>query len=356
MKCARLNLQERSHSVTRRPPAPEKPQRYCQRRMVNPDHSEDPRWADIFDRYRCTQPQNFNGYMYAYEGDSARPYQDGQDLVLTVQNLKFQGEVQDKKRPRTSFKYKSLSENRRHRMFVKQVVDDIENFEEDRSSELTSYYFDDYVKYILSAERSRPSSSKSSIFLQDLSNKYRENKSIQVDNKSVSDTKKPRKADPKNKIANKQTTFKTDDGNIDQETDMDTKSTHDTKVAYHKSGKRKSLTISRAQSPETIQVIRVDVVCNYSSSSVLSDCEENKRETSTRLTEKDIEKIDFKKPHFADKYLLTNTIKSINENLSCGSKVTLLCKTFKLTDRSKAEKKHSKNVKDGTKSKNKSSK
>ncbi|KAL0852304.1 hypothetical protein ABMA28_000512 [Loxostege sticticalis] len=347
MKCARLNLQERSKPLTRRLPAPDKPRRYCQRHMVNPDHSDDPRWNEAIERFNNSTPNSNLNYTYASDGGSARPYQDAHDLVLTVQNLKFQGDVKERKRPRTSFKYKSLTANRKHRMFVKQVVDDIEHIEEDRSSELTSYYFDDYVKYILSADRSRPSSSKSSIFLQDLSNKYRENKSTQVENKPVAETKKPRK-DLKAKSLNKQTNEQSKREDVDQESSTQ----NDTKVAFQKSGKRKSLTISRTQSPETIQVIRVDVVCNYSSSSVLSDYEENKKETNTKLTEKDYEMIDLKKPHFADKYLLTNTVHSINENLSCGSKVTLLCKTFKLTDRSKgSEKKHSKSVKDGAKSK-----
>lgn len=251
-------------------------------------------------------------------------------MVLTVQNLKFQGDVKDNKRPRTSFKFKSLTGNRTHRMFIRQEVDDIANSEEDRLSELTSYYFDDYVKYILSTDRSRPSSSKSSIFLQDLSNKYREKKPIQIDKIQNAEPNKSRKLNIKIKnsmnIQNEEN--KTEINNNTEEF------MQDTKVSFQKSGKRKSLTISRAQSPETIQVIRVDVVCNYSSSSVMSDYEEEKKPPIAKLVEKDLEKIKFKTPHFADKYLLTNTVKSVNESLSCGSKVTLLCKTFKLSSRS----------------------
>lgn len=52
MKCARLHLQERS-KVKIKPDSStpiEKPRRYCQKRLVNPNHEEDPRWMDIWDR------------------------------------------------------------------------------------------------------------------------------------------------------------------------------------------------------------------------------------------------------------------------------------------------------------------
>lgn len=297
-------------------------------------------------RFHCSANTNLNKYVYDY--NSTTPPGQEDDMVLTVQNLKFQGDVQERKRPRTSFKFKSLTANRKHRMFIKQVVDEIVNTEEDTSSELTSYYFDDYVKYILNADRSRPSSSKSSIFLQDLSDKYRESKSNIVDKKPAEEPKKIRKVTAKIKNTPHKDHKQKDENNTEVNNNNED-SMQDAKVAFQKTGKRKCLTISRAQSPETIQVIRVDVVCNYSSSSVMTDYEEEKKQSCTKLAEKDIEKIKFKTPHFADKYLLTNTIKSVDENLSCGSKVTLLCKTYKLSDRSKlSQKKHNKYLKDAS--------
>lgn len=53
MKCARLHLQQRSKGKLKLENSSlvEKPRRYCQKRLVNPEHEEDPRWMDIFDRY-----------------------------------------------------------------------------------------------------------------------------------------------------------------------------------------------------------------------------------------------------------------------------------------------------------------
>lgn len=276
-----------------------------------------------------------------------------EDLFLSVQNLKFQGETNVRKRPRTSFKYKSLSDNKKHRMFVKQVVDSID-VDEDTSSLLTSYYFDDYVKYLLNNDRSRPSSGKSSLFLQSINNKNKENKSIQVDPRQI-DGKKSRKELKDKNIKNTTTKPqpKPEDSkqiNKPTETNME-----DAKITYHKSGKRKSLTISRIPSPETVQVIRVDVVCNYNTNSILSDYYEDNKNTNTIDTSnlEKMENIKLKSSRFANKYLLTNTVKTLDENVSGGAKVTLLCKTFKLSDRSKLypDTKNTKITKEGSKTK-----
>ncbi|KAM3968394.1 uncharacterized protein ACR2FA_011536 [Aphomia sociella] len=339
MKCARLHLQERTKGKSTVPTINDKPRRYCQKRMVDPEHEEDPRWTDVLERFHC------NGALDREDTSCETNRVLNDDfLFLSVQNLKFQGDTQQRKRPRTSFKYKSLSDNRKHRMFIKQIVNDID-IEDDKSSELTCYYFDDYVKYIIS-DRSRPSSSKSSLFLQGISNKCKENKGIQVDTKQVSDKKR------KEKNSNVKTVKH--DAKI-QDSLLDT-NMEDAKISFHKSGKRKSLTISRAPSPETVQVIRVDVVCNYSNGSILSDSHEDNK-TQNKIDNVKLDKVDnvkLKNSHFANKYLLTNTVKTLDENVSGGAKVTLLCKTFKLTDRSKSssEFKHTKTTKDGSRGKN----
>lgn len=53
MKCSRLQLLERSKSTNKRDKACniEKPRRYCQKRLVNPNHEEDHKWKAIFERY-----------------------------------------------------------------------------------------------------------------------------------------------------------------------------------------------------------------------------------------------------------------------------------------------------------------
>lgn len=209
-------------------------------------------------------------------------------------------------------------------MFVKQAIDN-EYSDDGRSSQLTCYYFDDYVKYLYNNDKSRPNSGKSSIFLQGLSNK-RENKATQVESEQTGGNKISQKHDSKHKSflkkSHKQEIFdEISDGDVE-----------DTKISYSNSGKRKSLTISRTQSPETVHVIRVDVVCNHSGTSARSGYEEKKLDCSSDI---DFENITAKGSHFSDKYLLTNTIKKLDESLS-GAKVTLLCKTFKLTARAKA--------------------
>lgn len=222
-------------------------------------------------------------------------------------------------------------------MFIKQIVDNTTITEDEgRSSQLTCYYFDDYAKYLISNDRSRPSSEKSSIFLQDLSTKLKVNKAIQVDITRTGFTKK---------IHNSENRVKTNLDDVDRSIIADDvnsqspeKSIENAKIAFHKSGNRKVLTISRAQSPETIQVIRVDVVCNYSNASTVSDYEDVKKPSKIddgKIMEKSLVNINKNNSYYANKYLLTNTVKSLNENVSGGAKVTLLCKTFKLTDRSK---------------------
>lgn len=276
-----------------------------------------------------------------------RVQKEVEDMFLSVQNLQFTGDVQQRKRPRTSFKYKTLTDGKRHRMFVKQIVT-CEQDDPDRSSELTYYYFDDYAKYFHSNDRSRPSSGKSSIFLYNLSNKNRENKAIQVDISQAGETRKTRRPDAKVKRSLKKDVTLECKDEIKKEPDEN--NIEDTKIAFHKRGKRKSLTISRAESPATVQVIRVDVVCNYSCSSTMSDYED-KKQTSTNDEEELVKKkgiVKVKNTRFANKYLLTNTVKTLDENVSGGAKVTLLCKTFRLADRSKllSRRKSSKSAKD----------
>lgn len=265
--------------------------------------------------------------------------QQNEDLFLSVQNLKFNGDVQERKRPKTCFKYKALSDGKKHRMFVKQLIEDEENDVDESSSQLTCYYFDDYVKYILNNELSAPISDKSSVLFYSLNKKVKENKAVQVESRRQGlDSRKYQKFDGATKnnciIKNIKETVKEEPPDLTSE---------DTKVVYHKSGKRKCLTISRAQSPETVQVIRVDVVCNYTRSSTISELDDNKRQndvdTQIALNPKIINNINLKTSHFSNKYLLTNTTKTLDENVSGGAKVTLLCKTFRLSRRTNPTKK-----------------
>lgn len=260
---------------------------------------------------------------------------DAEDLFLSVQNLKFLGDDQQKKRSRTSFKFKTLMGHNKHRMFVKQIVEDQELSEDDCSSQLTCYYFDDYAKYIINTDRSRPSTGKSSIFFQGITTKSKENKAVQVDAAKTGVSKKTRILEPKLNNSHKHQEIKVNQDEYTSEKDLNIE---DTKIAFHKSGKRKSLTISRVPSPETVQVIRVDVVCNYSSSSTMSDYEDNKKQTQTdsdQTIDNKLESFNIRNNRYANKYLLTNTVKTLDENVSGGAKVTLLCKTFRLTDRGK---------------------
>ncbi|XP_039764118.1 uncharacterized protein LOC120636625 [Pararge aegeria] len=325
MQCAKLHLQERSKYRTKI--TSEKTGRFCQKRMVNPEHSDDSRWTDIFERFYCNSSGNYN---FNENIDSGVPHQAREDLCLSVQNIQFQGSVEQQRRPRTSFKYKTLPHNQKHRMFVKQMVNDFDLQEASRSSELSDY-FDDYSKYFLNNEHSRPSSGKSSIVLYCLNNKTKENKATQVDLKSTGPRRK-HKLDIKNKKANKIS----DKSDVDEIQNSKNDINEGTKITFHKNGKRKSLTISRTESPATVQVIRVDVVCNYSTSSTMSDYEENKAPSQADYDQEDreIKTLDLKKSRFVQKYMLTNTVKTLDQSVS-GGKVTLMCKTFKLTNRSK---------------------
>ncbi|XP_028042928.1 uncharacterized protein LOC114252594 [Bombyx mandarina] len=321
MKCARLQLQERAKVIpkTEKIQNTQRPRRYCQKRLVNPEHDENPTWMAVFGRYHCNAD---NPKEAPEHGQSHR---DNEDLYLSVQTLKFQGDVEQQKRPKTSFKYKTLSDNKKHRMFVKQMVQN--DFDDSgRSSQHTCYYFDDYAKYLFSNERSRPNSGKSSLFLQGLSGNYREQKEIRVNDSD----RKCRSVGSRFKSIFKRNTKHNFD-NTDDKSEID--DIQDAKIKFEKSGTRKSLTISRTQSPETFQIIRVDVVCNYSNP-ILLDQEDEKNITENHLESVTESKLDnFKNSHFATKYLLTKTVKTLDEHLSGGAKVTLLCKTFKLSER-----------------------
>ncbi|XP_047544404.1 uncharacterized protein LOC125076330 [Vanessa atalanta] len=328
MKCAKLHLQDRS-TIKSNKTNNEKPRRFCQKRMVNPEHEEDPRWTDVYERFYCNDHEN----CYLNEtNDSVGTHQGREDLFLTVQNLQFQGDVDQRRRSRTSFKYKTLTDSQKHRMFVKQVIDDSYQTDVARSS-ILSDYAENYTKYFSNNDQSRPSSSKSSIILYSLNNKCKENKSTQVDLRN-GQVKKKTKFE-KIKSLKKRDLKSTINEELNQN-QCDNNSA-DTKITYHRNGKRKSLTISRADSPATVQVIRVDVVCNYSCSSTISDYDESKKELSTIDTEQDDKEnqmVKSKRSYYPKKYVLTNTVKTLDENVS-GGKVTLLCKTFKLTDRAK---------------------
>ncbi|XP_038216606.1 uncharacterized protein LOC119835702 [Zerene cesonia] len=318
MKCAKLQLQERTKSGVKPNMSVEKPRRICQKRMIDPHHEEDQRWkGKALERFYCNENVHYDlNQIY----DNGRVLQDTQDLFLTVQNLQFQGEVQQRKRPRTSFKYKTLSGNRKHRMFVKELLEENAN-DCGRFSELTCYYLEDYAKYLLSNDRSRPSTGKSNTFIYNFDTKIKHCKAVQTELKNVS--RKSFKCDTKFKKASKRNK---DEGKEIVETAKT--AMKDAKITYEKSGKRKSLTISRTESPATVQVIRVDVVCNYSCSSSMSDYEEKQTKEENKQ-----EILKAKQSHFANKYLLTNTLKTLDENAG-GARVTLLCKTFKLADRS----------------------
>ncbi|XP_045458434.1 uncharacterized protein LOC123668785 [Melitaea cinxia] len=321
MKCAKLHLQERSKTKMNKVHN-EKPRRFCQKRMVDPAHEEDSRWTDAYERFHKNCDINETC-------DNGKKLQERDDLFLSVQNLRFQGEVEQNRRPRTSFKYKILPDSRKHRMFVKQTVED-SYLSEARSSVLSDYDYN-YTKYLLNNDQSRPSSSKSSIILYYLNNKFKENKATQVDIKNSNVKKKPINEKLK-KI--KKCDIKPDLTKDIKLTEIEN-NTVDTKITYRKRGKRKSLTISRTDCPATVQVIRVDVVCNYSSSSTMSDYDECRKEaTPAEQEDKENKMVKPNLSHFDKKYVLTNTVKTLDENVT-GAKVTLMCKTFKLTERSK---------------------
>ncbi|CAK1554797.1 unnamed protein product [Leptosia nina] len=319
MKCAKLELQDRT-KISTKEVTNERPRRFCERRLVDPNHQEDITWKNNLERFYYNGIEN-DDFCQAYISGRQK---NAEDLFLSVQNLQFQGETRQGKRLRTSFKYKTLP-HRRHRMFVKELVEDNCN-ESGRFSELTCYYYDDYAKYLLSNDRSRPSSGKSSSILYNFVN-------------NPKDTGQPDKGKKCSKTIKTKLNLKkaTDNVNVDVENKdkVENNNASDTKVAYRKSGKRKSLTISRTESPATLQVIRVDVVCNYSNSSSMSEYEDKKpTKTNDELKDKNNGIAKGRQSHFANKYLLTNSVKTLDEKAG-GARVTLLCKTFKLADRSR---------------------
>lgn len=247
-------------------------------------------------------------------------------MFLSVLNLQFHGNLAQSKRPRTGFKYKSSSINNQHRMFVKEVIDYTgHQVEESTLTTDNNYHFDDYIKYILNkSEQSRPSSGKSSIYY----GSYRKmkEKATQVD----TDQNASRNSIKLKRVVSKK---KHDKVNNTEKKDLivsENVSNENTKISYHYSSKRKSLTISRTQSPETIQVIRVDVVCNNSTASSSLSMHEGDNITDEKIKNNNC---NTRGTLFTDKYLLTNTTKTLDQNICGGSKVTLLCKTFKLANR-----------------------
>ncbi|KAL4717465.1 hypothetical protein ACJJTC_000614 [Scirpophaga incertulas] len=322
MKCAKVQLQERVNPVVQQQNRRvDKPRRYCQKRMVNPERDED----DVMDTF-CYKTPYSCCEKYKEMGESLSPNKE-EDLYLTIQNLKFQGNTQERKRPRIYFKYKSMTDYKKHRMFVKQAIDNCSEFEDDKLSELSNNFFDDYLKYFLNTDRSRPSSSKSTVFIQDLSNK--------ITQKPVQINKDKFKKSHANDIKKKTSTLKISKQRVKEELEnnVDTDIMDNAKIAYNTSEKRKNLTISRIPSPETVQVIRVDVVRNCNTGSTTSNTEQNISTKNVNIVKVSNKNTRLSDMHFSDKYLLTKTVTGVSENLSCGSKVTLLCKTFKLADR-----------------------
>ncbi|XP_063634690.1 uncharacterized protein LOC134805302 [Cydia splendana] len=329
MNCAKLRLHERLKPRARpgrvAASGPDRPRRFCQKRLVNPAHDEDPRWTDLFDRFYC------NPSTDAAESTVGNIHtQPDEDLFLSVQNIKFDGDINETKRPKTCFKYKAIKDGQKHRMFVKQVVEEKEEYIEDSSSLLTCYYFDDYIKYILNPEQNAPSSDKSST-LYCAHNNIRQNKLLQFKSKHETDVKKCNKINNNLQIKCIAKEMKESNEGLPDLT------LEDAKVGYHKSGKRKCLTISRTQSPESVQVIRVDVVCHPRAAPGDAPAPDSSKQTHLdnegAFHSKFITNI--KANHFSNKYLLTNTTKTLDANVSGGAKVTLLCKTFRLSSRTK---------------------
>ncbi|CAK1588352.1 unnamed protein product [Parnassius mnemosyne] len=335
MKCTKLHLQER---IKARPTSEldrDKPRRYCQKLLVDPQFEENSRWTDALQRFCCTETVRFDNN--GTKNIRTEQNTNISKMFLSVQNLQFDGDIKQSKRPLTSFKFRNPVDVHKHRMFVKQAVDediDYNDVDNDVVSEQTCYYFGDYVRYFANNDRSRPSSAKSSINIQNTDKKLRENKSVQVDFKRITESK--HKELTPDLIFNKdEEILKNHKESQIENYDMDK---NETKIAFYKRGKRKSITISKSESPETVQVIRVDVVCNYSCSSTMSDYDEDKKQCSDRkLPSTDAQTINtnIKRFNLSNKYLLTKSVKALDENVSGGANVTLLCKTFTLTDRLK---------------------
>ncbi|XP_068632299.1 uncharacterized protein [Battus philenor] len=329
MRCAKLQLQERTKMKPKTESSPGKPRRYCQKLLVDPQYGDDTKWTNSIKGYQC-ESYNCDTIGVIPSNACVRTSHHESDVVfLTVQTLQFKGELQRSKRPRTSFKYKTFTDCQRHRMFVKQVVDEnSSHYDGDQESELTSYFFNDYAKYFISYERSRPSSTCEFF---NIDNNCRQNKSVQVDIGCVGNKRR----DKKNYVEN---CLKEDEKKIKNGVVYNDMKVDEEKITFHKNGGRKSITISKMENPETVQVIRVDVVCNYRCSSSLSNNEENSVQTNcSQSHSKNTKKDDLyiKGMHNGNKYLLTKSIKALDEKVSSRTNVTLVCKTFTLADRSK---------------------
>ncbi|XP_041986933.1 uncharacterized protein LOC121738764 [Aricia agestis] len=304
MQCAKLQLVERSKMVRYM----EEPRRYCQKRLVDPDHHDGTRWLRVLDRY-CEKEEKEDKDELHETNESFQQERETPELCLSVLNIQYQGDVQQRKRPRTSFKYKNCLHGEKHRMFVKEIVDDVELYDVERTSELTCY--GDYAKYFQNISRR---SSEGSLAC----DKQKESKSVQVN--VPKENKKPKK---ETKIKRAQAT------KIKINNDVEASEDTDTKVSFHKYGARKSLTITRAESPETLQIIRVDVVCNHSDRSTPADDRKQRPPAAAAGRGRGTDNKTY------DKYLRCGgggVVKTLDENVS-GGKVTLLCKTFRLTDR-----------------------
>ncbi|KPJ09022.1 hypothetical protein RR48_15163 [Papilio machaon] len=328
MNCAKLHLQKRSRSRPKSEPRHDKPRRYCQKRLVDPQFEENNRWTYETQRYNCTEYEKSNVNRIL----PIRNHHDVSDMFLTVQTLQFKGESQQSKRQRTSFKYKTLNSGQKHRMFVKQVVDrNVDNYDVEGASELK--YYLDFSKYFSNKVPSRSSSVESRVSNQNFDKNLKRNKSVQVDFNTFAEIKQDKTSTKLEKKLN-------NNPEVHDKTTKDEEFTNNVKddnpkIAFHKYGKRKSITISKAESPETVQVIRVDLVCNYSANSNTEDY--NKQNNRSQIHLADVRNNDdnMRRKHYNSKYLLTKSVKALDENVSGGTNVTLLCKTFRLADRSK---------------------
>ncbi|KPI91838.1 hypothetical protein RR46_08264 [Papilio xuthus] len=329
MNCAKLHLQERIRSRPKSEPRHDKPRRYCQKRLVDPQFEENNKWTYEAERCHGTEYEksNVNRIMPSVNNH------DVSDMFLTVQTLQFKGESQQSKRQRTSFKYKTLNSGQKHRMFVKQVIDrNMGNYNVDAASELTSYYLD-YSKYFSNNARSRSSSAESRVSNQNFDKNLKRNKSIQVDSNTFEEIKQDKTSSKLEEELNNNSEL----NNKTQKNEVVINNTKEDnpKIAFHKNGKRKSITISKSESPETVQVIRVDLVCNYSSNSNTEDYNKQNNRNQIHLLDTRSDDDNIRRKHYNSKYLLTKSVKALDENVSGGTNVTLLCKTFRLADRSK---------------------
>ncbi|CAG4962057.1 unnamed protein product [Parnassius apollo] len=337
MKCTKLHLQERIKARQTTEPHRDKPRRYCQKILVDAQFEENSRWTDALQRFCCTESVSFDNSRTTH----LRTEQNVNKMFLSVQNLQFNGDFKQSKRPLTSFKFKNPVDVHKHRMFVKQVVDEANynDVDDDYASEHKCYYFSDYVKNFANNERSRLSSAKSSINLQKTDKILRENKSVQVDFKTITKSKHNENELTPDGIFIKDVEITGNYNATERQMENYDMNKNETKIAFYRRGKRKSITISKSESPETVQVIRVDVVCNYSCSSTMSDYDEDKKQSiddKTPSIDAQNVKTNIKRFNLSNKYLLTKSVKALDENVSGGANVTLLCKTFTLSNRLKS--------------------